>query len=127
LGNFLAFDASVSDDGQLDIVAVQGPGGGQLAFYDGTTLQNVDTLAPYGSDYSGGLFVAGDGQINSGLDQGRRLPPLAPFPKVSVAATTPAMADQPGVGPGVFTISRTGASAGPNRGRVPTRKNYNAG
>src|SRR5262249_10223441 len=117
LGNFLAFDQTftggvrvaaedVTGSGQLDIVAAQGPGGGQDRFFDGRTLQPLGSLAPYGPAFTNGSFVAGDGRSQS-------TPPVDPSPTVTVTATTPATSDQPGASPAVFTITRTGDTSSP--------------
>lgn len=68
---------NINSDGVPDIVAATGPGGGQVAAFDGATLASLGSFLPFGAGYTGGVFVGmgdvtGDGRpdIVVGADAG---------------------------------------------------------
>jgi hypothetical protein len=88
--------ADANGDGHLDIVAGQGPGGGAVTLVDGRQLTALGALAPYGSSFAQGLFVAGASPIHG---------PADPTPTVTISANTTAVRENAGVA-GVFTLTR---------------------
>jgi hypothetical protein len=107
--------ADLTGTGQLDVATAQGPGGGQLAGFDGQLFQPVTSLNPYGDSYTGGFFVAGDGQPHPSTSSGQShthtfsgpLPPDPPTITLSASAT--AVFDQANNSV-TFTATRTGST-----------------
>jgi RHS repeat-associated protein len=116
LGSVMAYDSSfsggvrvaaedVTGTGQLDIITAQGPGGNQLAAFDGNYFRGINVLTPYPGS-TAGFFVAGDGQLRSNrvgrLDGG--------LPNVTLTTSATVVKE---TGTSVFTFTRDGSTANP--------------
>src|ERR1700674_2553588 len=58
----------VNGDGVADIIAGAGPGGGQVVVYSGKDLSILKNFAPFGANFTGGVYVAAGDLNGDGID-----------------------------------------------------------
>jgi RHS repeat-associated protein len=91
-------------DGQPDIVAAGGPGGGEVRLFDGRTDAQISSTSPYGTSFHDGTFAAGTpGSKPSAIT------PLTVPPVVTITGSPGSIVEGSGT-QGVFTITRDNTS-----------------